>query len=687
MTKASRLWLLFPALLALAWFWPTLWHGFRSDDFLGVYYLDRETGAVRWGRVLEEWVRPWFGVRDLYRPVVSLSLGANWAVSTSPLWFHLTNVMLLAGTAVAVAATARRLARGDGRLVAVAAGVIVVLHPAAVESASWIMARTTGLQVFFSAVAYWSFVRWRDGDGRIWLPLLATLLACGSKEGAVLLPVSLLVLDLLRGRAMALRSHLPFWFVVGGYLVFRRLLLGWFTTAEEGHALTGRLTGAVELFGQLIAPPGGGQWFVGVLFVGAFLLVGGVLLASRSLRPFWCAAWALALLLPGTTHVALQDGELAGRFVFDAVPALALFVALALDRPRTGRWDRARIGLGLAVIAVSFAFGSRALVARYGDDDAVIAAAQRQLLAQADEAGPGKPFGVLGLPSLPLLQPTLWGFLAQRPFAPRDLPVVGLSNILRRDPAAASVFTDTTPIHALVADGAGCSVWDGGDRLLQPVAKADPGIVPFVAVADDPGRFVPVRLMAPTSVAALEIVSPVAVREWRAAILGNLDGEFAQPPFRLQVGGDGSTRWWIDTTGVLPWLVAAQFGGGPGGIELTFDGAAPPSGTQVLAHAALERYPLQPSDAGSIDREAFATVLGRPDSGRGYRLYVLLPAGVFAMEVRAGIEVKIAPEIVDQLGFVCDLLGPCRVHWFWSDLAAPPGECPARTAFGTCIVR
>ena len=73
MTKAARLWLLIPALLAVAWFWPVLSHGFRSDDFLTVYYYDRDAGAVHWGRVLEEWVRPWFGVRDLYRPLVSFT--------------------------------------------------------------------------------------------------------------------------------------------------------------------------------------------------------------------------------------------------------------------------------------------------------------------------------------------------------------------------------------------------------------------------------------------------------------------------------------------------------------------------------------------------------------------------------------------------------------------------------------
>ena len=49
--------MLFVAALSFVWFWPTLQLGFRSDDFLTVYYVDRDAGGVRWARVLEEFVR------------------------------------------------------------------------------------------------------------------------------------------------------------------------------------------------------------------------------------------------------------------------------------------------------------------------------------------------------------------------------------------------------------------------------------------------------------------------------------------------------------------------------------------------------------------------------------------------------------------------------------------------------
>lgn len=685
----SRLCLLIPALVALVWFWSALSHGWRSDDFLTVYYFDRDAGAVHWGRCFEEWARPWFGVRDLYRPLVSCSYGLNWAFGTQPCGFHLFNVLLLCGTATAVAALAARLAGGRRTLVGVAAGLLVVLHPAAVEPACWIAARTTGLQVMWSAVSCWSFVRWRDGDGRIWLPLLATALACSSKEGAVLLPASLVALDLVRGGGWpSWRTHVPFFGLVGAYLVFRKLLLGWFTTAEEGHTLGGRADGALELLQQLWEPHGASvmalslSWFV-------LLVIVVTLFDGRRRRVLWCVPWAWLLLTPGTTHVGAAADELAGRFVFDAVPALALLLALAcgagLRRLSTGgTW------VILALIILQLGSGSRHWRGRYDDDAAVIASAQQQLLEQASAAAPGRPFGVVGLPGLPLLQPALWGFLTQRPFADRDLPVVGLSNILTRNPAAEGVFTDTAAIHALVGDGAGSSVWNTPQRRLTPVASAAPDVIEFVAHAAVAGQFAPPRLLPPTAVAVLEIVAPSSVKRWRVDFLGNLGGDYAAPAHQTTFGDDGHTTLWVDATSVLPWFVAATLGGGPAGIAVTCDGAPAPVGTIVRAHPRLAALPLHAVGLPAVvDRAELARHLVRPVENGLYVLYLLLPTGLYSWEVTEHIELRVPDDVAAQIAFTCDVLGPCRAHWFWRDLLElpPPGGAPGRTPFGTIILR
>lgn len=679
MSSRARLpWLWLPALLALGWHWPVLAHGFRSDDFLTVYYLDRDAGTVQWGRVFEEWVRPWFGVRDLYRPLVSLTLGLNWACGTAPFGFHLLNVLLLAGTATAVAAAAARLCPSRPALAGLAGAGIVVLHPAAVEPAAWIAARTTGLQVFWSAVAYWGFLRWRDGAGGRWLPLVATALACASKEGAVLLPVSFVALDLLRGARPAWRTHLPFAGLVGAYLLFRRGLLGVVTTAEEGHTMGERVGGALALLRQLAMPPAGGTAGSVWLLVALAACAAGALGGAR--RALWCLPWAGCLLLPGTTHVQIAAHDLAGRFVFDAVPALALFVAVLVVARRP--W---LVGLGALAFGTGLATASRVHLGDFAAQDRLIARVQQELLTKAADAGPGRPFGVVGLPKLPLLQPALWGFLTQRPFAPSDLPVVGLDAMLTRDPNSPRAFADTTAVHALVGNGAGFGRWDPASESIVLLPKAPPEVVEFVRDPRAPGRFVPPRLLPPTAVAALEVTSPVPVSRWRATVLGNLLGDFACPPFARE--GVPVQSWWLDTTRLLPWAVAAAVGGGPSGIEVTLDGRAPEARVAVRAHAALPGAAL-PGDAGqSIDRSRLAERMRWPGRapGSAATAYLLLPTGLFAVPVPEGGTLVLDETTLGQIRFACDVLGPCRAHWFWQSGSAEGP--PRRTLFGTCIVR
>lgn len=685
----ERLWLVLPALLALVWFWPTLSHGFRSDDFLTVYYYDRDAAGVHWDRVFGEWGRPWFGVRDLYRPFVSLTFGANWALSTSPLGFHLLNVLLLAGTATAVAAAGARLAPASPRLVGLVAAAVVVLHPAAVEPTAWIAARTTGLQVFWSAVAYWGFLRFRDGRGGRWLPLLATALACASKEGAVLLPASFVALDLLRGSRPQVRTHAPFLALVAAYLVFRWFLLGVVTTAEEGHTIGERLHGAWSLCRQLVQPPAGGAVAGAWPLLPFGLLLAVALVVARS--TLWCLPWVFLLLLPGTTHVQVGD-ELAGRFVFDAVPALALFAALGLSRARP-------VAAAAVAAAAVVAFGSllavqaRGHLRLYADQDRLIAKVQQELLAAAADAGPARPFGVVGLPKLPLLQPALWGFLTQRPFAPVDQPVVGLENMLARDPAAPGVFGDAAAVHALVADGAGFGRWDPATEAIVRLPKAAPGAVEFAPVPGAPGRFTPVRPLSPAAVAALEVVAPRPVRAWRASILGNLEGDFAAAPFVRAAVGEPEATWWIDATRVLPWVVAAAFGGGPAGLDVQCDGAPAPPGTVVRAHAPLDLAgapafpPMAPSEV--VDRAGFAARLAYPTWGEPppETIYLLLPVGLYVGRRGPDGSAMFDGATRSQLDFACDVLGPCRVFWFWQSAPSAPHGRPRRTSFGSCVVR
>ncbi|MCR9244147.1 MAG: hypothetical protein NXI31_03890 [bacterium] len=691
MSKAARLWLLLPALVAGGWYLAVLLHGFRSDDFLTVYYYDRDAGAVKWGRVFEEWVRPWFGVRDLYRPVVSLSFGCNWLLSTAPFGFHLFNLLLLCCTATLVALAALRLApAGAGArwstTAAVVAGLVVVLHPAAVEPTAWVAARTTGLQVCFSALAYWSFLRWRDGDGRVWLPLLATALACASKEGAVLLPFSLVVLDLLRARQrLGWRVHLPFFALVGGYLLWRRVLLGVFTTAESGHTIGERLQNAAALAEQLVFASSG-QYAIAA----GLLLV----LVAVPLRGVLCAPWIGLLLLPGTTHVVLSENLLAGRFLFDAVPALGLGCAVTVAS--TVRW-RAVVGLaGSGLALVGLVIGSGDEIATYDRENLIVRQAQEALVRDAGAAAAsGRPFGVTGLPGLPLLQPELVGFLTQRPFVARDLHVVPLGNVLTPNEHSGA-FGDATSVHAMVQFGAGAATWDADARRLQAVARV--GSTSFELVRDpaDARRFVPPRLVSPMAVAALEIVVPAEVDRWRGAILGNLPGDYEAAGFAAVRPTDlgMASTWvsWVDASRFLPWLVAGTLGGVPAGVELSNAGKPLPAGVVVRAHGPLM---IRDGDAAaghavSVDRAELAAVLERDFDavgGLAGTVFVAMPTGVFAARRASGpTGFELPASLRTQLTYVADVLGPTRVHWCWR-FDADPGERPRASRWRSIVVR
>src|SRR5262245_9856617 len=195
-----------------------------------VRYWDRGREAVRWDRVADDFVGPWSGVRDMYRPLVTLSIALQLALhGFAPRLFHVANCAMVTIAALAIAVLVRqRFADGRG-LLAFAAGALVLAHPSVVEPSHWILSRTTALEVMLSALsmaAYGAFLHQRL---RTIGPALAALaLALASKEGALLLPLSLAAVDALHGRG-PLRARAQrlarFFALLGAFLVFRKAAL------------------------------------------------------------------------------------------------------------------------------------------------------------------------------------------------------------------------------------------------------------------------------------------------------------------------------------------------------------------------------------------------------------------------------------------------------------------------------
>jgi hypothetical protein len=226
-----------------------------------------------------------------------------------------------------------------------------------------------------------------------------------------------------------------------------------------------------------------------------------------------------------------------------------------------------------------------------------------------------------------------------------------------------------------------------------PAGTAEPSAAAasWQQVPGAPQRLVPPRWLPATGLAALEIEWPGAGGEYRAQILGNFEGPYAAPPWVGKVPAaahGGVARLWLDTTAVLPWLVATTLGAGVAGIELWIDGQPPPAGTVVRAHARLGTTLPVVQPTATIPRAELSQWL-EPPAGAD-ELHLLLPTGCYAMAVErsraVGGAVELAAGLRQQLDFVCDVLGPCRVHWFFAGQAGP-GEPPQRSRLGTAIVR
>lgn len=671
-----------PAVVAFIWFLRALRTGYLSDDFLLVYYVDREHGDVAWGRVLEEFVRPWFGVRDLYRPMVSLSVGVQAALGgLGAVWLHVGNVLFVAIGGAAAAATAGRLVPARPRLAALVAGLGVVLHPAMVEPATWIAARTSALEVMFALLAWAAFVAHLDG-ARPWPCWLAVAAALASKEGAVTLPASLLALDLLHRGAhpwrQRLRTHLPIAALVAGYLVWRKLLLGHWTTAETHHHLLSRVGSIVQQLPALV------RWSELMPYVPAVAVVTALLVVAR--RRWWWSplllAWAAALLLP-TSHVGSASAA-TGRLVCSAAPVAALVLALALGGAWSRPWRRvveATVIVGVAGLALA----GRAQLAGYVRGGEAVRTMQAELGRVTAGVPVTAPWALASLPTeldVPVLQAKLFGFLGLRPFVDRDLPVVGMPGFLQADDAAPHLLGDGAPLFAVLAAGGSVASWsvpNGRFELVPPLLGRPEG-----ALVGAAGR---VALPANGRLCGALAVTVAAGQRVRLQLEGDLPlpavGAFGE--LQRTAGPDGEVVFDLTPRGAL--LVRAQAGLPPPVFVVTIAGAPAAVGTRVEFRPGPAELPVGAPRAGAACAFAdLATAIPRPDVSVPLRLYVLLPTATAAIDVAPGEPIAWTAEARAQLGFAHGLLGRLPVRWFWQTLPDHDGP-PWRSALDWSEVR
>jgi len=203
-----------------------------SDDW-GLFSEIRSFGSV-----CKDFTRTWLGHSNCYyRPLTTVSLAVDhffWGVD--PIAFHRMNLALFTICAALVGWLAACMTAGNRTCAGLAAFTIFLLHPAAVEPASWICCRMALLSGLFGLTACLLFLRYLE-QGRprtLAALLLAQTAALLSREDALILPVVALLLGIsVQRRNRILIAMTGMGAVVGMYLLLR-ILLG-ITMASESH--------------------------------------------------------------------------------------------------------------------------------------------------------------------------------------------------------------------------------------------------------------------------------------------------------------------------------------------------------------------------------------------------------------------------------------------------------------------
>ncbi|MEO0480050.1 MAG: hypothetical protein AAF196_11260 [Planctomycetota bacterium] len=447
--------ILLPIVVAFFVTRPAVDGGLISDDLLApALFLDDE-GEVRWDEVSADFSRHWLGLEaPLYRPMVSVSLAIDLAsddftasMHRTNRWLHLLVTGLSAWLIWICVDKSRPLL---APIAALGGGLLVAIHPIHVECVSWIAARNSSLEVTFRLAALVAFaIAIRTQQRRIALPRLPlglaagfSALALGTKESAVVLAPSFVLLDLLLRcppkRAELGRRLAPCLLlapVFAAYLGLRLALFGLDQTGpatESTSASEGLISKSLALFlnGQPIDTTDGLRPLIGFV-----LLLAGLLNARRALL---LCSWILFLFLP--TLQKEVSAELVGsRFVYGVVPVLALVLATGVS---TSRVRMLISTLGLMVLLPSLWLTSADRHDAYREAWDAQAA-----LEEAVATIPDGSVAIAALPTTPNQLPPFnqnnWFLALQPPLADRGGATFGLGHQIVEVPGSEDLYEDT----------------------------------------------------------------------------------------------------------------------------------------------------------------------------------------------------------------------------------------------------
>jgi protein O-mannosyl-transferase len=326
--------------------------------FSGDFHYD-DLSAILDNPHLDEW-RTFIGHLDhMVRPVLYASFLLDRSLyGADPTGYHLLNLLLHLGSGILVYSILSSAVTEKDSSIPFWAALLFLVHPIATETVTYISGRASGLMTFFYLFAFLLYIKASEQSQTLTLRLLylsgavaSFMLAIGSKETAVMLPVILLLWDTLIRRLNGpdlrdaiLVRHSPLWVSLllaalwawshPRYTALAQFSFGirplWDHLLTQVHAILYSLVLCftpwkqnfdhdLPLFHSLT------QWPLPLDLLLVFGLVAvSILLARRLPLVAFGLAWFFIQLLP--TSVIPRNDLLSERNLY--LPSIGLFIAL-----------------------------------------------------------------------------------------------------------------------------------------------------------------------------------------------------------------------------------------------------------------------------------------------------------------------------------------------------------------------
>jgi len=178
-----------------------------------------------------------YSKNKIYRPVVCLSFALNWYFGQdNPFGYHLVNIgvhfitaflLFLTILALFESPNLRRRYRGSEYFIALLAAALWAINPIQTQAVTYIVQRMASMAAMFYIAGIFFYVKARLDDSRAARILfylgccLAFILALGSKENAVLLPISLILVEFIFFRDLSRPlTRWVFFAIIAGGVIF-----------------------------------------------------------------------------------------------------------------------------------------------------------------------------------------------------------------------------------------------------------------------------------------------------------------------------------------------------------------------------------------------------------------------------------------------------------------------------------